>query len=278
MDALHARGISCVYGTVRYILAGKETEARATRQRFAPMPINDRVARLPAIDSPAMRTMRTMYPSTVVAATEAPVLKSGIHSSKIGGRVLKGRWRGLPIYTLTLEERATCPISCRHLRSCFGNKMQWAIRFEHGELFERRLVENAVALARMHPGGYVVRVHVLGDFYSVEYVRLWRAMIETIPELRVFGYTARWEDDIGETLRGLVRDHWNRFAVRFSNAPHQGVAWDMPATLSIELPAQRPADAFVCPEQWTPSGKNAESCSDCGACWSTKKRVCFLQH
>lgn len=274
-------GIACVYGTVRGIISGKHDAryGRATTARFAPMSINDRVARLPRIDAPAMRDMRTMYPTTVVPATDGvDVLKEGKHSRKIGNRVLKGHWRGLPIYTLTLEERATCPVSCRHIRSCYGNHMNFAVRFEHGEHFERRLVENAVALSQRYPNGFVVRVHMLGDFYSVHYVHLWRALIETLPAVRVFGYTARWDDPIGAALRDLVRDHWNRFAVRFSNAPHHGVAWDVPSTVSIELPAQCPPDAFVCPEQWAPSDKKAESCADCGACWSTTKRVGFLQH
>jgi hypothetical protein len=152
--------------------------------------------------------------------------------------------------------------------------MLWAVRHEHGEAFERRLVENVVALAHKHLHGFVVRAHVLGDFYSVRYVDLWRAMIETVPQLNVFGYTARWDDEIGARLRPLVREHWHRFAVRFSNAPAMG----LPVTVSIELPVQKPAGAFICPEQHTPSGRRAESCSACAACWSTRRPVVFLQH
>ena len=39
-------------------------------------------------------------------------LKWGHNSAKVGGRAIRGRWKNLPIYTLTLEERATCPRSC----------------------------------------------------------------------------------------------------------------------------------------------------------------------
>lgn len=272
MIALHRRGIACVYQTVRSIVNDKQDarHGRATTSRFALRPLSDKVARLPAIDSEAMRNLRTLYPTTVRASGNEAVLKAGFHSSKIGGEVIKGPWRGMPIFTLTLEERATCPVSCRHLRSCYGNTMHFARRFIHGEQFERHLVENVVTLVKQYPYGFVIRLHVLGDFYSVRYVNLWRVLIESFPQVHVFGYTSRYDDDIGVALCGLVTDHWHRFAVRFSNAPDA----TMPATLSIELPVQRPADSFICPQQ---TG-GTESCSTCAACWSTTKRVCFLQH
>src|SRR5262249_24811065 len=34
--------------------------------------------------------------------------------------------------TLTLEERATCPTTCRHWRDCYGNKMHRAQRWQRG--------------------------------------------------------------------------------------------------------------------------------------------------
>jgi hypothetical protein len=218
-----------------------------------------------------MRGLRTMYPHTVVPAGAADVLKSGHNSPKIGATILKGRWRGMPVYTLTLEERATCPVSCRHLRSCFGNQMQWAIRHDHTHPdFERLLVANVVRLQSRHPRGFVVRLHALGDFFSVRYVQLWEALIETQSALRVFGYTARWEDEIGAELRRVVRKNWNRFAVRFSNAPSLG----LPTTLSIELPIQCPPDTIICPEQMN----QTESCSTCGFCWHSRRRIAFIQH
>jgi hypothetical protein len=50
---------------------------------------------------------RTIYPLTVVSSREHMALKSGANWRKIGGVVLKGIWRGFPIYILNLEERAT---------------------------------------------------------------------------------------------------------------------------------------------------------------------------
>ena len=49
---------------------------------------------------------RTLYPGTRRSAADAlHVLKSGVHQRKLGKTVLKGRWRGFPIYALTPHER-----------------------------------------------------------------------------------------------------------------------------------------------------------------------------
>jgi hypothetical protein len=124
-----------------------------------------------------------------------------------------------------------------------------------------------------HPRGFVIRLHVLGDFYSVAYVNFWRTLIERHPALHVFGYTARHDksDPIASALIALAHDCSNRFAMRFSNAPYP---FDAPSTISIEHPYQKPSDAVVCPEQiW-----RTESCSTCALCWQSTRRVAFIQH
>jgi len=63
---------------------------------------------------PAYRSGRTIFPSRVFDADEVQhILKSGHQNRKIGRDVRKGPRRGWPIYMLTLEERATCPRSCK---------------------------------------------------------------------------------------------------------------------------------------------------------------------
>ena len=66
-----------------------------------------------------------------------------------------------------------------------------ARRVEAGPELEARLERQIEVLDVRHGGGFVVRFHVLGDFYSVEYVGLWRRLLRQYPTLRVFGYTAR---------------------------------------------------------------------------------------
>src|SRR4051812_46603958 len=60
--------------------------------------------------SPAYSSGRTMFPSRVFDPSEVQcVFKTGHQSRKIGKTVTKGPRKGWAIYTLTLEERATCP-------------------------------------------------------------------------------------------------------------------------------------------------------------------------
>jgi hypothetical protein len=244
---------------------------RLTKSRFASKPLTGKSASLPPFDHPALAEARTLYPSTVRAGRNRWALKSGENSAKIGGLIMKGNWTGFPVYTLTLEERATCPTSCHHWRSCFGNKMQYADRVAAGPDLEWRLPREVALLETYHPNGFAVRLHVLGDFYSVEYVELWRDLLARHPALHVWGYTARLDGPIAAVLLDLVERQWDRFAMRFSNAP---AGLDASATISVEHPYQVPGDTILCPEQ---VGKT-ESCSTCALCWQSKRRIAFLQH
>jgi hypothetical protein len=132
----------------------------------------------------------------VIPAAKLPrLLKSGMNSRKIGKIVAKGPWKGFPIFTLTLEERATCPRSCQQWANCYGNNMHFAQRISDDGTLTRRLWGELAALGAENPEGFLVRLHVLGDFYSEEYVAFWRAALEEFPQLRIFGFTARIPPD-----------------------------------------------------------------------------------
>ena len=225
-----------------------------------------------AADHPAALAGRTLYEARRQwAGFEGRVLKDGHNSRKIGRFVTKGRWRGMPIFTLTLEERATCPRSCDHWLDCYGNKMNWSNRLLPGDALERRLDAELSQLQRVFPGGFVVRLHVLGDFYSVGYVDRWAGWLDQHPALRVFGYSARPAGDaIGDRLRQLVAQRWDRFAVRFSGAGGEGSA----NTIRRMPDAPRVPDGIVCPAQ---TGRT-ECCGTCGLCWGTRAPVAFVVH
>ena len=215
----------------------------------------------------AVTGKRTLFPSMVREPGGEAVLKSGMNNRKIGKEVRKGRWKGYPIYTLTLEERATCPSSCKHWTGCYGNKMHLARRFRHGEGLEEILETELAALQREHPGGFVVRLHVLGDFYSVEYAMAWLLWLGMFPALHVFGFTA-WHPptDIGNAIAIVERFYADRFWVRLSDGPG-------PRSTVTTKRASVPSDAVLCPFE---TGQT-DTCGTCGLCWTTAKRIAFLE-
>lgn len=197
------------------------------------------------------------------------VLISGHNQRKLGRRVTKGRWAGFEIYTLTLEERKTCPRTCLEWASCYGNRMPWSIRHPADDTLIAKLSVELAELQAKHSGGFVVRLHILGDFFSVDYVEKWGAWLDQFPALHVFGYTARQGDEIATALSVLISVRWDRFAIRSSGA----VLKNIPASVVIDTKEQVNHE-ILCPVQ---SDKTA-CCATCALCWSTPKTIAFLRH
>lgn len=237
-------------------------------------------------DHPAVAEGRTLFPSTVVSALQSPrLLVSGANNAKLGKVVQVGPWAGMPIYQVTLEERATCPRSCPVWADCYGNAMHLARRHDaHDPDLLVALWAEVVSLyratmnERKPPPGLVVRLHVLGDFPSARYVAVWADLLDKLPGLRIFGYTARRDDaddqDSRETARAIADlqvAHPDRFCIRWSRpvpVPNGSVVVDQP-----------PADpgVLLCPGQTDQTA----SCATCGLCWAPSvrhKAVAFLRH
>ena len=220
---------------------------------------------------------RTMFPSRVLPTTAMKsLLVSGHSNIKIGRDVRIGRFKGYWLYTLSLEERQTCPTSCNHWRTCYGNNMPFAKRIDHTDPeFLPRLEREIDALMktasrRKGSPGIIVRLHALGDFYSPEYVVFWDRMLREHPKLVIFGFTA-WLSGtaIGHAINELI-DAWpSRAMIRFSNG-----GLPSRSTVPITKAEDCPPGAFVCPEQ---TGQ-FDACGKCGACWSTLKNVAFIEH
>lgn len=204
----------------------------------------------------------TIFQKRVVDANLTKhILVEGVNNRKIGRAVKKGIWKGMPIFTLTLQERKTCPSTCPQWLSCYGNSMNWAIRIREDGDFAIHLTSELLRLQARFPGGFVVRLHVLGDFFSLEYVNFWRLALDELPALHVFGFTA-WPLDtpIGGALWDIVRDRWDRFAIRFSNRGSLIAASEV-----VEEEAD--AQGIICPAE---KDEN-RSCGTCGMCWASKK-------
>jgi len=234
--------------------------------------------KLPGLDNPSIEAGRSLFHRRGIKTPSqlTRLLVSGHNNVKIGRDARVGKLQGYWIYTLSLEERATCPRSCHHWANCYGNGMPYAKRIDHtSEDFLPKLEQEIAALlkqAARRPGapGIIIRLHALGDFYSGLYVSFWDRMLREHPKLTLFGYTA-WGSGtaIGWSVKQLV-DAWpGRAMIRFSNG-----GLKTGSTVPIVNADDCPPGAFVCPEQ---TGQ-FDACGKCGACWSTLKNVAFLAH
>jgi hypothetical protein len=116
----------------------------------------------------------------------------------------------------------------------------------------------------------MVRLHVLGDFYSLDYVRFWTAALDAFPALHVFGFTARdpARDEMGAMLLRMATRDWQRFAVRFSGL-------DGPMLGSQLIPDVDPS-AIQCPAQTDATGERC--CANCMLCIHSKRSIAFERH
>lgn len=248
-------------------------------KRFATSePEPDRVMELDAAHPAAMEG-RTIFPSTVVGAAEsARFLVSGHNKSKLGKKVTKGPWAGMTLFHVTLEERATCPRSCQRWLDCYGSAMPFARRNDHRDPeFLAALDREVRTVARAHPDGFVVRLHTLGDFYSMDYLNVWGDLLLDLPNLHIFGYTHRREDaddeesrELATAIRMLTEVHWSRFAIRRSDY------FGPEGEITVMAPVDHP-HVIMCPAQ---TGQT-EACATCGLCWSEAARgktIGFLLH
>jgi hypothetical protein len=208
---------------------------------------------------------------------------------KLGKIVKTGRLKGMPIYTVTLEERATCSASCFHYSTCYGNHMPFATRYEANPALIDLMAIELEALNKKHLNGFLVRLHILGDFYSVEYVNFWDKWLSQFDNLWVYGYSERQlGTNIGNALQTLRLKWKTRFMVRISGDTLQT---HMSALSFDDTAAQQQVidkKAFICPTQIAKKGdtksapKGIETlvsdCGACGLCWTATKNVVFLTH
>lgn len=225
-------------------------------------------------DHKAVVGATTLFPNRVQIPDHDSILfKSGANNSKIGSHVAKGKlWAGMPIYLLSLEERATCPRVCEHWNDCYGNHMPFARRWKAGVALEHAIPVELQKLAKKHPDGFVVRLHVLGDFYSNEYVDLWFDMFQRFPQLCVYGYTRREKDDtIGRRIDDMNHIFPDRWRVRWSERPGA-----MGTHTTADVTARGMTDkGIVCPAQ---TEGDEVSCGSCSLCWSTETPIVFINH
>lgn len=191
------------------------------------------------------------------------------NNKKLGkSKILKGRHKNKLIYSLSLEERKTCPKTCFHWKTCYGNNMPFAHRFMGNDALMKRLDDELNILSTKHKEGILIRLHVVGDFFSVRYVKFWKKMLGKYSNISIFGYTARTPfSNIGKEISILRSLEWNRFSVRFSNS------FEKLSANSQDLLGNK--QGIICPEQLD----KTKNCASCGLCWNNKvDNIIFKTH
>ena len=249
---------------------GKDLGAPLFPRFFVALP------RIPCYTVSMLTTTRYQKSIKPVPSDHVFMLKPGSNNKKLGFVVKKGKHKGKRIYSLTLPERETCPRSCHHWDDCYGNNMPFATRYSvsNWEAFIDRLEYEIATLLekRTHKAGILIRLHVLGDFYSADYIRFWDGLLSFYGErLAVYGYTAHNPGSkLGLLIGRLNLTYPERCEVRYSHGANYNKTFDQrfAAEESFE------GDAFDCPEQ---TGK-VKDCASCALCWEATKTVRFLTH
>lgn len=220
----------------------------------------------------------TRFPTQVqVATVRDSVLKSGADNMKLGKAVTKGRHAGRHLFSLTLVEgKDTCP-PCDLAKVCYGGNMHLAKRWAPGPELEAALTYEATHYAKLaHRRGEsryklpLIRLHVLGDFYSEAYARLW---VDTWG-LPVFGYSHHHHlTPIG---RILYHAPWETFSIRksFVAGSEHGAVKKRGAVTVTDWEQAKTYDAIPCPVQTD----DQATCATCGLCWNTERNIAFMTH
>ena len=215
--------------------------------------------------------------TTYIKSVKVPnttVLKEGRNNDKLGWIITKTKWRGKRMYSLTLEERATCPPTCHHWDDCYGNNMPFAHRFSHGPELLKAIDDQLQTLTDKWPEGIVVRLHVLGDFWNRAYVNFWAIMLNKYPTLCIFGYTAHYlTHPMRHAIDSLNLCSNDRSMIRYS---YNGTYDPIMPHRKFAATEDYKGDTFDCPEQTD----RIDSCANCGACFNKRitKTVRFLDH
>mgnify|MGYP003153770038 CR=1 FL=1 len=193
---------------------------------------------------------------------------------KLGKKVLKGKYKDYKLKTLTLVERETCPTDCFHWKTCYGNNMPFAHRMGNKDqnLLQKRIYNELLNSTNKL---LLIRLHILGDFFNVKYVKFWSIMLNTFKNIALWGFTANNINSKISLSRNIAKEiiklnYSEHSHIRFSNDltnKFSGNSYD------IVKPVK--GKSIVCPVQ---ENKTA-NCGTCGLCWNQKTQsIIFKTH
>ena len=217
----------------------------------------------------------TMYKKSIFELDiyQFKILKPSTNK-KLGKKVLKGKYKDYKFVTLTLVERETCPKDCIHWDDCYGNNMPFAHRFsaEDQNLLQKRIYNELLNSTNKL---LLIRLHVLGDFFNVKYVKFWSIMLNTFKNIAIYGYTANNINSNFKISRDIAKEiiklNYNKHShIRFSNDLTNNFSAN-----SYDIVKPVKGKSILCPVQ---ENKTA-NCGTCGLCWNQNSQsIIFKTH
>ena len=193
---------------------------------------------------------------------------------KLGKKVIKGMYNNYKLKTVTLIERETCPSDCIHWEDCYGNNMPFAHRMKHNDqnLLQKKIYNELLNSTNQL---LLIRLHVLGDFFNVKYVKFWSIMLNTFKNIAVYGYTANNINSKIELSRDIAKE-----IIKLNYSKHSHIRFSNDLTNSFsansyDIVKPVKGESILCPVQ---ENKTA-NCGTCGLCWNQKTQsIIFKTH
>lgn len=126
----------------------------------------------------------------------------------------------------------------------------------------------------MLPAG-IFRIHVSGDFFSVEYIKAWASALEVNPHIKPFGFTRAWRNP--KRRQALEQLGMTRYILasvddETGQAPSGWRVAEMKLDTTIfDLKAGRKAKPLLLCDEQNPA--SSRSCADCGRCPGFRQEI-----
>ena len=213
--------------------------------------------------------LKALKPVELLSLSElAREISSRLKSSQSGNVKL-----GI-VYTWSLLAVHTCPWRTAACEGpCYARKMQargdrqttWLAWYRCWKLSLHPLFGEALKLSLMTLPEGLLRIHVSGDFYSVQYLRDWLDALELSPHLKPFAFTRSWRGQ--DFLAVLAEYGWPKWVLASTDAdtgpaPSQMRVAAMSDVTKASVLKGAKAPKLACPEQTTVQ----DTCSSCGRC------------
>lgn len=222
------------------------------------------------------------FPTKVFRATRLELpLRPGDGNSKMGGRtLLVGRWRGVALYYVALEEGVTCSSECMYGQTGLCGAANYSgFRFVVDDGFYDWTEWQIGFLLRRHAAGLATRLYVSGDAPDERNVKFWASMLARYPKLRIFGHTHHTGPMQELILNELNFAYPERAVIRPSesdDAEHRAIT--VPSLDDLKGREGVPCPAML---TRTPDGVRAKrtgepalsDCAHCGRCMDPRVRT-----